>query len=121
MQLMSLVDSVKKFTIVLTALIGLAFGTIVLFDLFIAAPINLPDFLRQAARIVLILGFWLLILLFIRRAKLFMTARIGSQAATIIQLFMGGIAVLVMSFAVLHTLGVSPESLLTGAGIASVT
>jgi small-conductance mechanosensitive channel len=34
---------------------------------------------------------------------------------------MGAIAVLVMSFGVLHTLGVSPESLLLGAGILSIT
>jgi small-conductance mechanosensitive channel len=50
-----------------------------------------------------------------------MTARIGAQAATVLQFFMGAIAVLVMSFGVLHTLGVSPESLLLGAGILSVT
>jgi small-conductance mechanosensitive channel len=102
-------------------LIGLAFSTIVLFDLFVAAPINLPDFLRQAVRITLIIGFWLVILLFIRRAKPLMTTRIGAQAATILQFFMEVVAVLVMSIAVLHTLGVSPESLLTGAGIASIT
>jgi small-conductance mechanosensitive channel len=118
---MRLVDSVKKFVIILTFLIGLALITIFLFDLFVATPINLPVFLRQAARISLILGFWLVILLVIRRAKPLMTARIGTQAATILQFFMGVIAVLVMSFAVLHTLGVSPESLLTGAGIASIT
>jgi small-conductance mechanosensitive channel len=34
---------------------------------------------------------------------------------------MGAIAVLVTSFGVLHTLGVSPESLLAGAGIATIT
>jgi small-conductance mechanosensitive channel len=50
-----------------------------------------------------------------------MTRRIGAQAATLLQFFMGVIAVLVMTFAVLQTLGVSPETLLTGAGIASIT
>lgn len=119
--MIGLVDSVKRFTIILIFLIGLGFSTIVLFDLFVAAPINLPVFLRQAFRIILIIGFWLAILLLIRRAKPLMTARIGAQAVTIMQLFMGGLAVLVMGFAVLHTLGVSPESLLTGAGIASIT
>jgi small-conductance mechanosensitive channel len=118
---MSLVASVKRFTIILVFLTGLALSTIVLFDLFVAAPINLPVFVRQTVRIILILGFWLVILLFIRRARPLMNARIGAQAATILQFFMGVIAVLVMSFAVLQTLGVSPGSLLTGAGIASIT
>jgi len=118
---MRLVNSVKRFAIVLTFLIGLAFSTLFLFDLFVAAPINLPDFLRQTIRILLILGFWLAVLQLIRRAKPLMTPRIGAQAATLLQFFMGVISILVMSFAVLHTLGVSPESLLTGAGIASIT
>ena len=50
-----------------------------------------------------------------------MTARIGAPAATVLQYATDAIAVLVMSFGVLHTLGVSPESLLAGAGIATIT
>jgi small-conductance mechanosensitive channel len=50
-----------------------------------------------------------------------MTARLGAPAATVLQFSIGAIAVLVMSFGVLHTLGVSPESLLAGAGIATIT
>jgi small-conductance mechanosensitive channel len=119
--LLGIVGSAKRFIIILAFLIGLAFSTILLFDLFIAAPINLPTFLIQAMRIALIIGFWLTILLFVRRSKSVMTSHIGAQAATILQFFIGTIAVLVMVFAVLHTLGVSPESLLTGAGIASIT
>jgi small-conductance mechanosensitive channel len=115
------VDSFKKFAIFLTFLIILGISTIYIFDLFIAAPINLPTFLIQAFRIILILGFWLTIILFLRQAKSFMTARIGNQAATVLQFSMGAIAVIVMSFGVLHTLGVSPETLLTGAGIVSIT
>ena len=115
------VDSFKKFAIILASLIILGFGTVYLFDLFVAAPTNLLLFSREALRIILIAGFWLVILLFIRHAKPFMTERIGAQAATVLQFSMGAIAVLVMSFGVLHTLGVSPESLLAGAGIASIT
>jgi small-conductance mechanosensitive channel len=118
---MSSANSIRRFTTILVLLTGLALITIILFDLFVAAPVNLPVFLRQTVRIVLILGFWLIILLFIRRAKPLMTTRIGAQATTILQFFMVAISVLVMSFAVLQTLGVSPESLLTGAGIASIT
>ncbi len=115
------IGSFKKFAIVLTFLIILSFGTVSLFDLFVAAPINLDLFSRETFRIILIVGFWLVILLFIRRAKSFMTLRIGAQAATLLQFSIGAIAVLVMSFGVLHTLGVSAESLLAGAGIATVT
>ena len=116
-----MVGSVKRFIIILAFLIGLAVSTILLFDLFIAPPINLPTFLRQTLRITLIISFGFIILVFIRRSKSVMTSHMGAQAATILQFFIGAIAVLVMFFAVLHTLGVSPESLLTGAGIASIT
>jgi small-conductance mechanosensitive channel len=119
--LVSLVNSFKKFAIVLTFLIVLGSGVVYLFDLFVAAPISLFVFSRETFRIILIVGFWLVILLFLKHTKPFMIARIGAQAATILQFSMGAIAVLVMSFGVLHTLGVSPESLLTGAGIASIT
>jgi small-conductance mechanosensitive channel len=119
--LAGLIDSFKKFAIVLTFLIVSGFGTVYLFDLFVAAPINVFTFSRETFRIILIVGFWLVTLLVIRHAKSFMPARIGAQAATVLQFSMGAIAVLVMSFGVLHTLGISPDSLLAGAGIATVT
>jgi small-conductance mechanosensitive channel len=115
------IGSFKKFGILLTFLTVLGFGTVYLFDLFVAAPIDVFIFSRETFRIILIVGFWLIILLFLRRAKPFMTSRIGAQAATLLQFSIGAIAVLVMSFGVLHTLGVSPESLLAGAGIATIT
>jgi small-conductance mechanosensitive channel len=115
------VDSFKRFAIILASLVVSGFATVYLFDLFVATPINLFVFSRETFRIILIVGFWLVILLFIRHTKSFMAARIGAQAATVLQFSMGIMAVLVMSFGVLHTLGVSPESLLAGAGIASIT
>jgi small-conductance mechanosensitive channel len=119
--LAGLIDPFKKFAILLTFLIVLGFSTVYLFDLFVAAPMNLFIISRETFRIILIVGFWLVILLFVRHAKSFMTARIGAQATTVVQFSLAVIAVLVMSFGVLHTLGVSPESLLAGAGIASIT
>jgi small-conductance mechanosensitive channel len=50
-----------------------------------------------------------------------MTPHIVIQTATILQFAMLAIAVLVMTFGVLNTLGVSPEALLTSAGIISLT
>ncbi len=114
-------NSFKRFAVFLSFLIIVGFSTIYLFDLFVAAPINPPTFLVQAVRIILILGFWLTVIVLLRQAKTFMTNRVGNQAATILQFSIGAISVLVMSFGVLHTLGVSPETLLTGAGIASIT
>lgn len=113
--------SFKRFVIILTFLIALGISAIYVFDLFVAIPINLPVFLRQAFRVALILGFWLTILMLLRRARPLMTQRIGAQATMVIQYFMGAMSVLIMSFGVLQTLGVSPETLLTGAGIISIT
>jgi small-conductance mechanosensitive channel len=115
------IDSFKKFAIILAFLIILAFGSVYLFDQFVAAPLNIFVFSRETLRIILIAGFWLIVLLFLRRAKPFMTTRIGTQAATILQFSIGAVALLVMSFGVLHTLGVSPAGLLTGAGFATIT
>ncbi|HVO37365.1 MAG TPA: mechanosensitive ion channel domain-containing protein [Candidatus Acidoferrum sp.] len=119
--MVSFVNSFKKFSIILVFLIVLSLSTVYLFDQFVATPINVFTFSRETFRIILIVGFWLIILLFLQRAKPFMTVRIGAPAATVLQFAIGAIAVLVMSFGVLHTLGVSPESLLTGAGIATIT
>ena len=118
---MGLVDSFKRFIIVLTFLTVLGFSTLYLFDVFVAAPISIPVFVRQALRIILILGFWLVILVLLRRAKPLLTAHIGAQAATVVQYAMQAIAVLIAGFGVLHTLGVSPDALLTGAGIITIT
>jgi len=119
--LAGLVDSFKKFAVVLTFLTILSIVSVYVFDLFVATPVNLLVFSREVFRIILIVGFWLVILLFIRRSKSFMTARIGVQAATVLEFSLEAVAILVMSFGVLHTLGVSPESLLAGAGIVTIT
>jgi small-conductance mechanosensitive channel len=60
-------------------------------------------------------------MLLLRRARPLLTTRIGAQAASVLQFFIGAIVIVVMGFGVLHTLGVSPETLLTGAGIISIT
>jgi small-conductance mechanosensitive channel len=116
-----LVDSFKKLSIFLTAIVILGFGTIYIYDLFVSATVNLPTFLIQSFRIILIIGFWFAIVMLLRKSKQFMTKRIGNQADTILQFSIGAISAMVMSLGVLHTLGVSPEILLTGAGIASIT
>ena len=116
-----LVDSFKRFAIILVFLVILSLGTVYVFDQFVSAPTNLLIFSRETIRIIIIIGFWLVILLFLQRAKPFLATRIGAPAAAILQFSIGAIAVMVMILGVLNTLGVSPENLLIGAGIATVT
>jgi len=115
------VASFKRFAIVLTFLTILGFSTIYLFDVFMAMPIDIPLFLRQTLRIILILGFWLLILYLLHRSKPVLTAQIGAQAASVVQITLQAVAIIIAGFGVLHTLGVAPEALLTGAGIVTIT
>lgn len=120
-RLLGLVNSVKRLAAVLILLVLLAAGTLLVYDSFIQVPINLPDFLDESIRIAVIIGFWLTILFFIRRSKPTIAKHFGDQPAIIIQVFLSTIAILVMIFALLRVLGVSPDSLLVGAGIVSVT
>jgi small-conductance mechanosensitive channel len=119
--LTNLIRSLKRLTLFLTFITVLAVSAIYIFDLAIAIPINLPMFVAQAVDIIIILAFWLTAILFLRRLKPLVTPHLGTQAATIIQYVMLGVAVLIMTFGVLNTLGFSAQSLLTSAGIISVT
>jgi len=99
----------------------LAISVIYIFDLSVATPINLPIFLVQSVRIIIILAFWITAILLLRRVKPLMVPRIGVQAATILQFALLAVAVLIMTFGILNALGVSPQTLLTSAGIISIT
>ena len=78
-------------------------------------------FLRQSARIGFILFFGVTAILLLRRIKPLLTPHIGVQASTILQFGFLAIAVIAMSFGILGILGVSPQTLLTSAGIISIT
>jgi small-conductance mechanosensitive channel len=116
-----MVNSLKRFAIGLLLLTGLAAFTSILYSLFAASPVSRSEFLYQTVGIALSVGFWVVVLIFIRRSKPVLARFLGDQTSTILQISMASIAVLVMVFAVLNTLGASPESLLTGAGFASIT
>jgi len=58
--------------------------------------------------------------LFVHHSKHLIDRYVGVHASGILQFFMIAIAVLAMIFALLSAFGVSPQSLLTGAGIISV-
>ena len=116
-----IIHSLSRLIAFLTLIVILALSTITIFDLFVATPINLPILLVQSLRIAIILAFWFTAILLLRRVKSLLTPHIGVQAATILQFVILAMAVLVMSFGVLNTLGVSPQTLLTSAGIISIT
>ncbi len=115
------VNSIKRLFILLVVLVFLAAATLLVYYYFIRTPVNLPILLDESIRIAVIVGFWLTILFIIGRAKPVISRHFGDQPATIVQLFLGSITVLVMLFAVLQVLGVSLDSLLAGAGIVSIT
>jgi small-conductance mechanosensitive channel len=117
----SIIGSLKRLAAFLIFIVILSISTLYLFDLFIAAPIVQPMFLSQSIRIIIILGFWLGAILLLRRIRPILTPRFGVQAATVMQFASLAVAVLVMTFGVLNTLGVSPNALLTSAGIISIT
>jgi small-conductance mechanosensitive channel len=118
--LSNVVNSLKRLVVVFILLMVLAAIALLIYNYWIQKPINLPDFVDKSIQIVVIAGFWLAILFFIRRSKPAIARNFGEQPATIVQTFIGGIAILVMIFALLNVIGVPPESLLAGAGIASI-
>ena len=120
-RLPKIIHAIERLIGFLAIIVILAISTIYLFDLFVAAPIELPMFLRQSVRIVFILFFGLTAILLLRRIKPLLTPHIGVQVATILQFGFLALAVLAMSFGILGILGVSPQTLLTSAGIISIT
>jgi small-conductance mechanosensitive channel len=116
------IRSLERLALYLTFITVLGVSTIYIFDLAVAAPINLPMFMAQAINIIIILAFWLTAIFLIqRRLKPLLTPHVGTQAATILQYVMLAVAVLIMTFGILNTLGFSAQTLLTSAGIISVT
>jgi small-conductance mechanosensitive channel len=115
------INSIKRLIVILIILLVLAAGTLLAYDAFISNPINLPNVLDESVKIAVIVGFWLVVLFFISRAKPAIAKYFGDQPAMIVQLFLGSIAVLVMIFAILRVFGASFQSLLEGAGIITIT
>jgi small-conductance mechanosensitive channel len=119
--LTGIIDSLKKLAAFLIFLVILAVSTIILFDLFVAQPINLPVLFRQTGDLVIVLAFSITVIVFLRRMKPLLAPHMGLQASTILQFVLLAIASLVMLFAVLDVFGVPLSTLLTGAGIISIT
>jgi small-conductance mechanosensitive channel len=122
MTLAGIITSLKKLVAFIIFIVILAISTLLVFDLLVAEPVNLPMFFRQLGEIIIIFAFWLTtIFLILRHVKPLLAPHLGLQAATILQFILLAIAILIMTFGVLDIFGVSPSTLLTSAGIISVT
>ncbi len=119
--LLGVFGSLKKLAVFMIVIVILAISTIFVFGLFVAQPINLPIFLRHLSDISIIFAFGLTAIYFLFRTKPLLAPHIGVQAATVLQFFLLAIALITMTFGVLGVFGVPISTLLTGAGIISVT
>ncbi len=116
-----ILDSIRKLAAFLIFIVVLAAITILLFELFVAGPTNLPNFFHRLVDISLVFIFTIAAIFFLRRIKTLLTPRIGLQVATILQFLSMGVAILIMTFIILSYFNVSLSTLLTSAGIISVT
>jgi small-conductance mechanosensitive channel len=114
-------NSLKKLAAFLVVIVILAAGTIGFFHLFVAGPTNLPMFLDQLSDITIIFIFTAILLYFLRHTKTLLTPFIGLQAATVVQFLSLAIVVLVVVFLILGIYNVPISTLLTSAGIISIT
>jgi small-conductance mechanosensitive channel len=118
--LVRIVGSLKKLVAFLIFIVMLAISTSLILAL-IARPTNLPVFLHQLADTLIVFAFGLTALVLLFRAKSLLIPHLGLQAATILQFLLLGLAIVVMSFVTLGIFGVPISTLLTSAGIISVT
>jgi small-conductance mechanosensitive channel len=118
--LVDLVDSLKKFALIMVLLVVVTFSVVFVFDQLIASQTTLSVLFRQTSRTVIVVVFGSIIILFIRRSKSLIARRVGAHPATIFQFFMLVIAIIVMIFAILHIFDVSPTALLVGGGVVSI-
>jgi small-conductance mechanosensitive channel len=113
-------NSLKRFAGFLILIVILAAATIGFFE-FLVGSTNPPPFLHSLAIISIVFFFTAITLFFLRRIKVLLTPYIGLQAATILQFLSLGLTILVVMFLVLGIYSVSPSTLLTSAGIITIT
>ncbi len=117
----NLLDSLRKLVAFIVFIVIFAISTVSVFGLFATGPFNLPLFFQQLGDVIIVFGFGLTALYLLSRAKPLLAPHVGLQAATISQFFLMAIALATMTFVTLGIFGVPISTLLTGAGIISVT
>jgi small-conductance mechanosensitive channel len=117
--LLGVVSSLKRFVVILVLLVIISLSSVLVFE-FINAQVQLSTLVAQTFRILIVLFFGSIILLFITRSKSVIAKHVGPHPATVFQFFMILIVGIVMIFAFLHIFQVSPETLLISGGIVSI-
>ena len=116
------IRSLERLVLYLITTLTLTILTLYVFHQFIATSNSLPSLIEESVRIIIILLFAGIALVFIRRFKPFVTQRIGDQFSTIIQYLMTTIIVVAVVFGILNVLQPNSASeLISGAGIISIT
>jgi small-conductance mechanosensitive channel len=118
--LMDLVNSLKRFALVLVVLIVATLGVVFLFDQLIAAPIGLSILFAQTTKTLIVVVCGGMIMLFIRRSRPLVTGRVGVHVAPILQFLTMLTVGMMMIFTILDIFQVSPTALLVGGGIVSI-
>jgi len=118
--LLNLVSSLKRFAFVLVLLVIVTLASVFSFDQLIAPQIGFTALFTQTIKIVIVIVFSMIIILFIRRSKHLISRHIGVHPATVFQFFMVLVVSIVMTFALLQILEVSPTTLLISGGIVSI-
>ncbi len=115
------IDSLKKLTAFIVFVVVLAAVTVTFFEVFIAAPTNLPNQFDLLGKISIVFAFALVSLYLLTHVKRLLTPHLGLQVATIVQFLLMGLALTIAAFIVLGYFSVTLSALLTSAGIISIT
>ena len=116
-----IINSIKKLIIFVISTVILAAITILVVDLFVAGPMNLSKSFSLLGHISVVIGFTLIAIYGLTRTKNLLEPHVGVQVATILQYLMVAITLGISSFITLGYFGVTISTLLTSAGIISVT
>jgi small-conductance mechanosensitive channel len=98
----------------------LTFFFVYLFDQLITEQTGLSDVFHQVGRILIIIISGSIAILVIRSSKPLLSKHVGVHAATVFQLLMIAITIIVVIFSFLHILHVEPSTLLISGGIVSI-
>ncbi len=113
--------SLKRLTASIILIIVLAAATLLFFEAFIAAPINLSNQLDLLVNISIVFGFATVVLYIFTNLKKLLTPYLGVQVATVLQLLLMGLTLIITVLVILGFFSVSAATLLTSAGIISIT
>lgn len=118
----NVIPSLRRLVFYLVLTLILTIAVLYIFNLFIEPkPISFSQTVGEASRIIIIIVFLAAALVIIRRFRSLIEQRMGHQVSTTIYYVMLTIALLFATFGILQTVGVQTSTLLTSAGIISIT